>query len=74
MANNSSILVWRIPPTEEIVGYSSQGCKELDMTEVSQHTHMHKLGFSQLLWAPGSPVIYMDHKFKCLHDLASGLS
>ena len=35
---------------------------------------MHKLEFSQLHWAPGSPVIYMDHKFKCLHDLASGLS
>ena len=28
MANNSSILAWRIPWTEELVGYSPWGCKE----------------------------------------------
>ena len=34
MATPSSILAQRIPWTEEPVVYSSQGCKELDMTEV----------------------------------------
>ena len=33
MATHSSILAWRIPWTEEPVGYSLWGCKELDMTE-----------------------------------------
>ena len=35
MATHSSILTWRIPQTE---GYSSQGHKELDTTEVAQHS------------------------------------
>ena len=35
MATHSSILAWRIPWTEEPVGYSSVGRKELDMTEVT---------------------------------------
>ena len=25
-----------------LVGYSPQGCKELDMTEATQHTHMYE--------------------------------
>ena len=33
MATNSSILAWRIPCTEEPVGYSPWGCEDLDMTE-----------------------------------------
>ena len=33
MATHSSILVWRIPWTEELVGYSGWGHKELDTTE-----------------------------------------
>ena len=33
MATHSSILVWRIPWTEEPGGYSPWGHKELDMTE-----------------------------------------
>ena len=33
MATHSSILAWRIPWTEEPVGYSPRGHKELDMTE-----------------------------------------
>ena len=36
MATHSSILAWRIPWTEKPGGLQSQGCKELDMTEVSQ--------------------------------------
>ena len=37
MATHSSILAWRIPWTEEPVGYNSQGDNESDMTEVTQH-------------------------------------
>ena len=33
MATHSSILTWRIPWTEELVGYSPWGCKELDTTK-----------------------------------------
>ena len=33
MATHSSILAQRIPWTEELVGYSPRGLKELDMTE-----------------------------------------
>ena len=33
MATHSSILAWKIPWTEEPVGYSLWGCKELNMTE-----------------------------------------
>ena len=33
MATHSSILAWRIPWTESLVGYSPWGHKELDMTE-----------------------------------------
>ena len=35
MAAHSSILAWRIPWTEEPVGYSPWGRKELDMTEAT---------------------------------------
>ena len=33
LATHSSILAWRIPCLEELVGYSPRGRKELDMTE-----------------------------------------
>ena len=33
MATHSSILAWKIPRTEEPVGYSPWGRKESDMTE-----------------------------------------
>ena len=36
MATHSSILAWRIPWTEEPGGYSPQGRKEVDMTEVTE--------------------------------------
>ena len=35
MATHSSILAWRIPRTEEPVGYSPQGRKESDTTELT---------------------------------------
>ena len=33
MATHTSTLTWKIPWTEELVGYSPWGRKELDMTE-----------------------------------------
>ena len=33
-ATHSSVLAWRIPWTESLAGYSPQGHKETDMTEV----------------------------------------
>ena len=38
MATHSSILVWRIPWTRSLVGYTPWGCKELERTE--RLTHM----------------------------------
>jgi len=37
-----SILAWEIPGTEEPSRLSPEGCKELDTTEATQHTHMYK--------------------------------
>ena len=39
MATHSSTLAWRIPWTEELVGYSPWSGKETDMTERLTHTH-----------------------------------
>ena len=41
-ATHSSILAWRIPWTEESGGLQSMSYKELDMTEATEHAHMHK--------------------------------
>ena len=41
MATHSSILAWRIPWTEELVGYSPWSRKELDTTEATEHMHTH---------------------------------
>ena len=39
MAAHSITLAWRLPRTEEtVVGFSPQGCKESDTTEVTTHT------------------------------------
>ena len=40
MAPHSSILAWKIPWMEELVGYSPRGRKELDTTE-RLHFHFH---------------------------------
>ena len=39
MATHSSILSWRIPWREE-AGRSPWGCKELDVTEATEHARM----------------------------------
>ena len=33
IATHPNILAWRIPWTEDLVGYSPQGCKESDTTD-----------------------------------------
>ena len=40
MATHSSILSWRILWRECLAGYSPQGHKESDMTEVTEHTQL----------------------------------
>ena len=42
MATHSSILAWRIPWTEEPVGYSPWGCKEFNTTEQLTHNTQNK--------------------------------
>ena len=37
MATHSSIIVWKVPWTEECGGLQSQGHKELDATDHTQH-------------------------------------
>ena len=41
MATHTSILAWRIPWTGSLVGYSPQGRKESDRTEVTG-THAYR--------------------------------
>ena len=45
MATHSSILAWRIPWTEESVGYSPQGRRESDTTEQLGTAHANSTGF-----------------------------
>ena len=47
IASYSSILVWRIPWTEDLVGYSPWGCKESDMTEQLTYTHARRMVLSK---------------------------
>ena len=42
-ATHSSILAWRIPWTEKPGGLRPRGHRELDVTEVTEHTHTHSL-------------------------------
>ena len=43
MATHFSILAWRIPWTEDLVGYSPWSCKELDTAEATEHAGTHKM-------------------------------
>ena len=47
MAIHSSILAWRIPWTESLVGYSPWGLKESDTTEWRTHKHIPKKHWKQ---------------------------
>ena len=51
MATHSSIRAWKILWTEEPGGYSPQGHRESDTTEVTQHAHMYACPKSkETLW------------------------
>ena len=39
MATHSSVVAWRLPWTENMVGYSPWDHKELDMTEATEQEH-----------------------------------
>jgi len=41
MATHSSILVWKIPWTDEPGGLSPWGCQESNTTEATEHSSMH---------------------------------
>ena len=41
MATHSSMLAWRIPWTEEPGSLQSMGLQRVDMTEATEHAHMH---------------------------------
>ena len=43
MAAHSSILAWKIPWTQSLVGYHPWGCKELDTTELLHFTSLHPM-------------------------------
>ena len=64
MATHSSILAWRIPWTEEPVGYSPRGRKELDRTEQLTlhyyfcHEHMKMLKYL-------NEICFQKMMFKC---------
>ena len=57
--NHFSILVWRVPWTEDLKGYSPRGCKESDMTAAECTHSAHSTGRAFLhpayLW--GSPQV-----------------
>ena len=43
MATHSSVFAWRIPWSEKPGGYTTWGCKELDMTERPTLSHLYFL-------------------------------
>ena len=70
VATHSSILSWRIPWTESLVGYSPWGCKESDTTE-RLHFHFQRHRKDVMLpfecsgsgqgkkWWEGEPVLWL---------------
>ena len=54
MTHHSSILAWRIPWTEEPGGLRSIVCKESDVSEATEHSHMPSVSFISIyLSVPG---------------------
>ena len=54
MATHSSMLAWRIPWTEEPGSLQSMGLQRVDMTEATEHAHMH-----------ANEIIYVKHLGTC---------
>ena len=58
MAPDSSTLAWKIPWTEELVGFSPQGCKESDTADhilLTIQMHVHNITAWRRQWQP-TPV------------------
>ena len=49
MATHFSVLAWKIPWTEDPVGGSPCGCKELDMTEVTKQSFSNKKSVKEIV-------------------------
>ena len=60
MATHSSILAWRIPWTEELVGYNPWSCKESDTTE-RLHNKTSDTYISYLMDVFHAKYTYMYH-------------
>ena len=69
MAIHSSILVWKIPWTEDLVGYSPWGCKESNSTEwLRMHAYILCSYFLRFSYCPFSvPGPHLAHhiSFTC---------
>ena len=50
MAIHSSILAWKIPWTDSLMGYSPRSGKESDTTERLRHKHLHTQSDSEDNW------------------------
>ena len=48
MVTHSSILAWRILGVKSLVGYSPEGCKELDMTDLLKYV-LEKLFYGKMI-------------------------
>ena len=59
MAPHSSTLAWKIPCTEEVVGYSPQGRKESDTTEQLSHTLEYGNKMAIPFWLPSEYKSYV---------------
>ena len=73
MATHSSILVWRIPWTEELGGLQSKGVQK-DTTEVTYHTHIHpKNSVNWHVLEIKRSVLWKGHILLCLWSFERGV-
>ena len=78
MASHSHLLAWRIPWAEEPVGYSSQGHKESDTTEVTWHSFTDACNWFTMPFSrnehnmikQNSIPIWKKYKWGCRQDCA----
>ena len=54
MTTHSSVLAWRIPCTEELVGYNPWGHKKSDTTEQLTHTLDYGNKMAIAFWLPSA--------------------
>ena len=68
MAIHSSMLAWRTPWTDILVGYSPWGCKESDTTEPQTHWQLKSLGKEVEKTKPCSAVISPSFLYSVLQS------